>query len=158
MDKDCLHCTNTRKIVIIGAGFVGSACAFSIMESGLFSEIVLIDSDYLRAEGEALDISHGIPFNKSMNIYAGNYQHRRIYNNRRLHPIWKERSGSNERLVGSGTACNDTGIIRQKETLLLSSLCYHFSFNGDHKGKDSISYTLPSDRISDIQQVQEETV
>ena len=73
MDKDCLHCTNTRKIVIIGSGFVGSTCAFSIMESGLFSEIVLIDSDYLRAEGEALDISHGIPFNKSMNIYAGNY-------------------------------------------------------------------------------------
>ena len=73
MEKDCLHCTNTRKVVIIGCGFVGAASAFSIMQSGLFSEIVLIDSDKSRAEGEALDISHGIPFAKPVNIYAGNY-------------------------------------------------------------------------------------
>ena len=73
MEKDCLHCTNIRKVVIIGCGFVGSASAFSIMQSGLFSEIVLIDSDRARAEGEALDISHGIPFAKPVNIYAGNY-------------------------------------------------------------------------------------
>lgn len=47
---------------MIGCGFVGSASAFSLMESGLFTEIVMIDADKKRAEGEALDISHGIPF------------------------------------------------------------------------------------------------
>jgi L-lactate dehydrogenase len=73
MIQDCLHCTNTRKAVIIGCGFVGAASAFSLMESGLFSEIVLIDSNKERAEGEALDISHGVPFGKPVNIYAGNY-------------------------------------------------------------------------------------
>ena len=73
MVQDCLHCTNTRKVVIIGCGFVGAASAFSLMESGLFSEMVLIDSNRERAEGEALDISHGVPFSKPMNIYAGDY-------------------------------------------------------------------------------------
>ena len=73
MHKDCLHCTNVRKVVMIGCGFVGSACCFSIMQSGLFSEMVLIDSDKAKAEGEALDISHGIPFAKPIKIYAGDY-------------------------------------------------------------------------------------
>ena len=73
MEKDCQNCTNTRKVVIIGCGFVGAACAFSLMQSGLFSEMVLIDSDKNRAEGEALDISHGVPFAKPVKIYAGDY-------------------------------------------------------------------------------------
>lgn len=64
---------NLRKVAIIGCGFVGSASAFSLMNSGLFSEIVLIDADNNKAEGEAMDISHGVPFAKQMNIYAGGY-------------------------------------------------------------------------------------
>lgn len=43
------------------------------MQSGLFSEMVLIDADTKRAEGEAMDISHGISFARPMQIYAGNY-------------------------------------------------------------------------------------
>ncbi|MBQ2603422.1 MAG: L-lactate dehydrogenase [Clostridia bacterium] len=65
---------NIRKAAIIGCGFVGSASAFALMESGLFSEIVLIDADKNKAEGEALDISHGLPFAKPMQIYAGDYE------------------------------------------------------------------------------------
>lgn len=65
---------NSRKAAIVGCGFVGSATAFALMESGLFSEIVLIDADRNKAEGEALDISHGLPFAKPMQIYAGEYQ------------------------------------------------------------------------------------
>ena len=65
--------TDARKVAIIGCGFVGSASAFALMESGLFSEIVLIDANRQRAEGEALDISHGLPFSKPMQIYAGDY-------------------------------------------------------------------------------------
>lgn len=64
---------NFRKAAIIGCGFVGSSSAFALMQSGLFSEIVLIDSDVERAEGEALDISHGMPLAKPVRIYAGNY-------------------------------------------------------------------------------------
>ena len=65
---------NLRKAAVIGCGFVGSASAFSLMNSGLFSEIVLIDSDRDKAEGEAMDISHGIPFARQMKIYAGDYE------------------------------------------------------------------------------------
>ena len=64
---------NSRKAAIVGCGFVGSASAFALMESGLFSEIVLIDHNKEKAEGEALDISHGLPFAKPMQIYAGDY-------------------------------------------------------------------------------------
>ena len=65
---------NSRKAAIVGCGFVGSASTFALMESGLFSELVLIDADRNRAEGEALDISHGLPFSKPMQIYAGGYE------------------------------------------------------------------------------------
>ena len=64
---------NSRKVAIIGCGFVGSASAFALMQSGLFSEMVLVDADRAKAEGEALDISHGLPFAKPMTIYAGSY-------------------------------------------------------------------------------------
>jgi L-lactate dehydrogenase len=62
-----------RKVAMIGCGFVGSASVYSLMQSGLFSEIVLIDANMEKAEGEALDISHGLPFAKPMSIYAGDY-------------------------------------------------------------------------------------
>jgi L-lactate dehydrogenase len=64
---------NVRKAAMIGCGFVGSASAFSLMQSGLFSELVMIDADKAKAEGEAIDISHGIPFARPMKIYAGDY-------------------------------------------------------------------------------------
>ena len=73
MEKNCLNCTNVRKVVMIGCGFVGAACSFAIMQSGLFSEMVLIDADKSKAEGEALDISHGVPFAKPIKIYTGDY-------------------------------------------------------------------------------------
>lgn len=64
---------NSRKVAVIGTGFVGSSSAFALMESGLFSEMVLLDADQNRAEGEALDISHGLPFARPMKITAGTY-------------------------------------------------------------------------------------
>lgn len=64
---------NPRKIAIIGCGFVGSSSAFAIMQSGLFSEMVLIDANQDRAEGEAMDIAHGLSFARPMKIYAGDY-------------------------------------------------------------------------------------
>lgn len=62
-----------HKVAIIGCGFVGSSTAFALMQSRLFSEMVLLDVDRARAEGEAMDISHGMPFSGPMKIYAGTY-------------------------------------------------------------------------------------
>lgn len=64
---------NIRKCAMIGCGFVGASAAFSLVESGLFSELVLIDANHDKAEGEAMDLSHGMPFARPMNIYAGSY-------------------------------------------------------------------------------------
>ena len=64
---------NLRKAAIVGCGFVGASSAFALMQSGLFSQLVLIDENQARAEGEALDISHGLPFARPMDIHAGNY-------------------------------------------------------------------------------------
>ena len=50
---------NPRKAAIIGCGFVGSAIAFRFLQQGLFSQLVLLDVDYAKAEGEAMDISDG---------------------------------------------------------------------------------------------------
>lgn len=67
------HEVNDRKVAIIGCGFVGATSAFALMESGIFSEMVLIDVDCDRAEGEALDIAHGQAFASPMDIHAGGY-------------------------------------------------------------------------------------
>lgn len=62
-----------RKAAVIGCGFVGAATAFTLMQSKLFSELVLLDANREKAEGEAQDIAHGIPFAGQMKIYAGTY-------------------------------------------------------------------------------------
>lgn len=65
---------NMKKIGIIGCGFVGSTIAFDLAGGGLFSEMVLLDIDEKRAHGEAMDLSHGLPFSGPMQIYQGKYK------------------------------------------------------------------------------------
>ena len=64
---------NIQKAAMIGCGAVGATSAFSLMQSGLFSELVLIDANQQKADGEATDLSHGLPFGRPMKIYAGTY-------------------------------------------------------------------------------------
>ena len=71
--KIIMKTVDNRKVAIIGCGFVGSSSAFALMQSGLFSEIALVDVDRNRAEGEALDISHGVPFVGQVKVYASDY-------------------------------------------------------------------------------------
>ncbi len=61
------------KVAIIGAGAVGSSIAFSMAIQQLCTELVLIDVNHDKAQGEALDISHGLPFLGQMDLYAGDY-------------------------------------------------------------------------------------
>ena len=48
---------NIQKAAVIGCGFVGSTIAYTLMQKGLFSEMVLLDANKAKAEGEAMDIS-----------------------------------------------------------------------------------------------------
>ena len=63
-----------HKVSIIGAGFVGSTTAYTLMLSGLVSEIVIIDINEEKAKGEVMDLNHGLPFTKPVKIYYGQYE------------------------------------------------------------------------------------
>ena len=63
----------SRKITIIGAGSVGSTIAYSLSQEELASEIVMIDINKDKAEGEVMDIEQGTCFRESISIIAGDY-------------------------------------------------------------------------------------
>lgn len=62
------------KITVVGAGNVGATTAYTLMLSGLVSEIVIIDINHKKAEGDAMDMNHGICFVSPVKIIAGSYQ------------------------------------------------------------------------------------
>ncbi|UCD59100.1 MAG: L-lactate dehydrogenase [Candidatus Hydrogenedentota bacterium] len=61
------------KVVIIGAGAVGSTFAYALMRSGLFGEIILVDVNRERAKGEVMDLNHGLFFVPYVDVRAGDY-------------------------------------------------------------------------------------
>ena len=63
----------SKKITILGVGNVGATVAYTLTQNSIASEIVLIDINRAKAEGEAMDIIHGAPFSTPLNIYAGDY-------------------------------------------------------------------------------------
>lgn len=65
--------TKLRKVVIIGTGFVGTSYAYALLNQGLVNELVLIDVNKDKAEGEAFDLNHGMAFGAPMKIKAGDY-------------------------------------------------------------------------------------
>ena len=66
--------TEKRKVVLIGTGMVGMSYAYCLLNQNVCDELVLIDIDRKRAEGEAMDLNHGLAFSGShMKIYAGNH-------------------------------------------------------------------------------------
>ena len=65
---------DNRKVVLIGTGMVGMSYAYALLNQSACDELVLIDLDKLRAEGEAMDLNHGLAFSGShMKIRAGDY-------------------------------------------------------------------------------------
>ena len=64
-----------RKVVLVGTGMVGMSYAYSLLNQNACDELVLIDVNKQRAEGEAMDLNHGLAFSSSnMKIYAGEYR------------------------------------------------------------------------------------
>ena len=61
------------RVVIVGAGNVGATFAYALLFRGLAAEIVLIDANHARAEGEAMDLNHAEPFTHPTRIWAGDY-------------------------------------------------------------------------------------
>ena len=65
--------TKNRKVVVIGAGSVGTTYIYALLHTGLASEIALIDIDAKRVEGEVMDLSHGLPFIPPVVVKSGDY-------------------------------------------------------------------------------------
>jgi len=63
------------KIVIIGAGAVGSATAYAMALGRVCNELVLIDANHEKAEGEAMDINHALPYLHGMKVFAAGYEY-----------------------------------------------------------------------------------
>lgn len=61
------------KVGLVGTGMVGTSFAYALTQRSLANELVLVDADTARAEGEAMDLNHGIPFVHPMRIRAGDY-------------------------------------------------------------------------------------
>ncbi len=61
------------RVAVVGTGHVGSTFAYALLLSGLAAEIVLIDADHARAEGEAMDLNHTEPFAHPTSVWAGSY-------------------------------------------------------------------------------------
>lgn len=65
-----------RKVVLVGTGAVGTAYAYSLVNQGIITELVLIDANEEKAKGEAMDLIHGMAFAPTnIKIRAGNYNH-----------------------------------------------------------------------------------
>src|SRR5436853_6665862 len=60
-----------RKGAIIGAGQVGMACAYSLLIQSSFDEMVLVDVDRVKLEGEVMDLVHGLSFVEPIDVKAG---------------------------------------------------------------------------------------
>ncbi len=61
------------KVGLVGVGMVGASFAYALMQSGIANELILIDADRDRADGEAMDLNHGLPFVRTMGIRVGEY-------------------------------------------------------------------------------------
>lgn len=65
---------DNKKVVIVGVGMVGMSYAYALLNQNICDELVLIDINKERARGEAMDLSHGLPFApSSMKIKSGEY-------------------------------------------------------------------------------------
>lgn len=62
------------KVGIVGSGFVGAAAAYALVLRGVGREVVLVDKNVARAEAEAADIRHAVPFAYPLVVRAGDYQ------------------------------------------------------------------------------------
>lgn len=65
---------HATRVVVVGVGNVGATFAYALLLSGVASEIVLVDQNRARAEGEAMDLNHTVPFTRAARVWAGDYK------------------------------------------------------------------------------------
>lgn len=71
--SDFTESLRPARVAVVGVGNVGASFAYALLLSGLAAEIVLIDANHAKAEGEAMDLDHAIPFSHPTRVWAGDY-------------------------------------------------------------------------------------
>lgn len=66
-------CEGLSRIAVVGCGNVGATAAYSFVTNGTAREVVLIDCDRARAQGEAMDLQHAVPLARPVRVWAGVY-------------------------------------------------------------------------------------
>jgi L-lactate dehydrogenase len=73
MTKLAAQTSSPARVAVVGAGNVGSTFAYALLLSGLAAEIVLIDKNRAKAEGEAMDLNHAVPFSHPTRVWPGDF-------------------------------------------------------------------------------------
>ncbi len=68
-----LQLATPLRVAIVGVGHVGASFAYTLLLNGLASEIVLIDKNRAKAEGEAMDLNHAVTFSHATRVWAGDF-------------------------------------------------------------------------------------
>jgi len=68
------HAHRPVRVAVVGVGNVGATFAYALLLSGFAAEIVLIDANHAKAEGEAMDLNHAVPFTHPTRVWAGGYE------------------------------------------------------------------------------------
>jgi malate/lactate dehydrogenase len=97
-----------HRVAIVGVGHVGATTAYALLLGGLAPEIVLIDLDAQRAQGEAMDLMHAVPFSDPVRVWAGGYEDVEII----------ERKGATYYAVAAGVVRIIQAILRDESTVL----------------------------------------
>jgi len=122
------------KVAIIGAGNVGSTLAYALVLNGLVGEIVLIDVDKERTEGEVMDLNHAVPLANPVRIWQGEY---------------KDCRGADVIVISAGTAQRDGETrldLLQRNTSIFKEIIPQVTANND--GGILLIATNPVDILS----------
>jgi len=74
MTKPAPQTSSPAGVAIVGAGNIGSTFAYALLLSGLAADIVLIDKNRAKAEGEAMDLNHAVPFSHPTRVWPGDFR------------------------------------------------------------------------------------
>ena len=144
-----------KKITILGTGNVGATIAYTLAIDGMASEILLIDINEKKAQGEAMDILQGTPFCAPVNIHAGGYEEAAhsdvvivyiVVSNPVdviTYAILKTTNLAENQVFGSGTMLDSARLrSRLAEHVGLSSKNVHAYVFGEHGDTSLIPWSL----------------
>jgi L-lactate dehydrogenase len=73
-DSNPVQAEGASRVSIVGCGNVGTASAYALLHSASVRELVLLDQNAKKAEGEAMDLQHAVSLGRPMRVFSGTYR------------------------------------------------------------------------------------